>query len=517
MQRNILTLVRSVVVIAFVMTALSTTSLALDLVTGGYALSHFSVMTVTEARQLNSALARNFNQLLAVTFTTVAIAVPLTANMYSLKFLDFFIKDPVNAAVLLLVVFGGFNNALLAYAIKDNFVPVLSLHLSLALVSLCSALLFPYLYYIFRFLHPSTLLDRLQEEIESAFQAALRHPQHAARYQRPVAEGIEHIVNIAIRSIDRMDRNTAMESVNTLEKIAHTYWALKSKFSGAWFTVEPAFFLGFSSKAIAEFSANHSWVEMKIFSQMRQLLSAAIPKMHDVVSTLGRCLRKLGLTEAATGDQALRQMVMEYFNTFVRRSIVVKDLRSVFSLFEQYRTYAETLNAAYPDQTAEIAYYFQFYGQLARDNDLNFIVEVVAHDLADLVQHAWETHADNRQKLLARFMLYDAQADRPLAGVKKAQAKLASYFLLAGEAEPVALIRRTFADLPPAFVHALADDMLHARREKYWEVNERRVNLDYLPDAQRAKLREFFESLGPPRASVAPLQAPPERPRADGA
>ena len=35
-----------------------------------------------------------------------AIAVPLTANMYSLKFLEFFLKDRVNAAVLIFVVAG---------------------------------------------------------------------------------------------------------------------------------------------------------------------------------------------------------------------------------------------------------------------------------------------------------------------------------------------------------------------------------------------------------------------------
>ena len=35
-------------------------------------------------------------------FTTVSIAVPLTANMYSLKFLEFFLKDRVNSGMLLL-------------------------------------------------------------------------------------------------------------------------------------------------------------------------------------------------------------------------------------------------------------------------------------------------------------------------------------------------------------------------------------------------------------------------------
>jgi hypothetical protein len=496
MRRNMWTLAQGIVGMGLIMVALSGTLLALDLISGGYALSHFASMTPAEARQLNTVLARNFSQLLAVTFTTVAIAVPLTANMYSLKFLDFFIKDPINAAVLTLVVFAGLNNVILTYAIKDNFVPVFDLHLSLVLVIVCSALLFPYLYYIFRFLHPQSLLVRLQDEIAAALRAAQRRPQHAARYHRPVAEGVEHIVNIAVRSVDRVDRNTAIECVHTLEEVARHYWTVKASLPPAWFAAEANNFLGFSSQYMADLSANHTWVEMKIFSQMRQLQSAALPRMHDVVYTLARALRRLGLTEAASEDAALREMIVEYFNTFVRRAITVKDSRSVFSVFDQYRTYAETRAVAFPELTQEIAYYFQYYGQLARENGLTFVVEVVAHDLGALVQHAWETGAPCRQKLLERFMLYDTVAAVPLAGVKKAQAKLASYFLLAGEAEPAEVIGRTFNGLAPAFIHAVADDMLHVRRERYWEVNERRINLDYVPDPQREKLREFFESLG---------------------
>jgi hypothetical protein len=120
----------------------------------------------------------------------------------------------------------------------------------------------------------------------------------------------------------------------------------------------------------------------------------------------------------------------------------------------------------------------------------------VAHDLATLVQHAWEIRAVNRQRLLERFMLYDTYMAKPLAGVKKAQAQLASYFLLVGELEAAALIRATFDQLDPEFIRCLADDLLHIRREKYWEVNERRSNMDYVPENQRVKLYEFFESLG---------------------
>jgi hypothetical protein len=480
---------------AAVMLAVMAAGLVIDLSSSGYPLSRITAFNALEARHLNNALSRTFNQLVAVAFTTVAIAVPLTANMYSLKFLEFFIKDPVNAAVLTLVVFANLNNTWVAHAIKEDFVPVLGLYVSLALAVIGFALLFPYLYYVFRFLHPNTLLERLEEEIIADLRVAARRPGKAAAHRREVAEGIEHIANIAVRSIDRMDRNTAIESVLALERLARVYWLHKPHLPEAWFLAEQSFFLGFSSRAVDDFTATRAWVEMKMFSQLRQVLSAAIPRVHDVVSSIAKTLRKLGLEDAARREAALRELVMEYFNTYVRLAITRKDARSVFILFDQYRMFAETVNADDPDLVLEIGYYFEYYGQVARENGLNFIVEAVAHDLGNLVERVWPSGTPNRAGLLDQFLRYDAQARPPLPGVKKAQALLASYFLLHGHPEPAALIRRSFTGLDPQFICAIRDHLLRVTRENYWEVNERRMNIEYAPLARREKLREFFESL----------------------
>jgi hypothetical protein len=40
-------------------------------------------------------------------------------------------------------------------------------------------------------------------------------------------------------------------------------------------------------------------------------------------------------------------------------------------------------------------------------------------------------------------------------------------------------------------------ELLDVRREKYWEVNERRLNMDYVPEPQRERLREFLERVVP--------------------
>ncbi|MEK6574366.1 MAG: DUF2254 family protein, partial [Chloroflexota bacterium] len=308
MKRNALFLIRGVVIMAAVMLLITSAELAFDLAGSGLSFSQMIAFNIDDARHFNNALSRNLNQLLAVTFTTVAIAVPLTANMYSLKFLEFFIKDPVNAAVLTLVVFADLNNTWAAYSLSNGFIPALTLYLTFALVILCFSLLFPYLYYIFRFLHPNTLLERLEDEINDNLRQAARQPGKTTHYRRQAAEGIEHIANIAIRSVDRSDRNTAIESAHTLERVAHAYWLVKKQMSHGWFDAEQSLFLGFSLKAVDEICRSHSWVEMKLFSQLRQVMSAAVPKMHDLVSAIAKTLRRLGQIETARHDAALREM-----------------------------------------------------------------------------------------------------------------------------------------------------------------------------------------------------------------
>ena len=44
---------------------------------------------------------------------------------------------------------------------------------------------------------------------------------------------------------------------------------------------------------------------------------------------------------------------------------------------------------------------------------------------------------------------------------------------------------------------AIEDDLAHVKRERYWEVNDRGSNYDYVPPEHRAKIAEFFASLAP--------------------
>ncbi|HEV7500804.1 MAG TPA: DUF2254 family protein, partial [Vicinamibacteria bacterium] len=457
MKGNVLTLARGVLVMAAVLAAVSGTAVVIDATRAGFPLARLFAFDVNEARNLINAFSRAGNQLVAIVFSTVSIAVPLTANMYSLKFLEFFVKDRVNAGMLLLAATVALNTIVVQYVTKDEFVPRLALNAHFALLAMVFAFLFPYLYYLFRFLHPNTLLERLAGECTNHVDLAAKRGTRLPEHRRRVSESFEHVANIALRSVDRLDRNTAIDSVHLLESLSAHYQTVKHKLPAEWFEAEKDLFLGFSSAAVDEANESHSWVEMKLLSQLRQMLSAALSRVHDLTSAVAKALRRFGLSPGVRSDPRLRELTAEYFNTFIRRALTSRDVRSVFILFDQYRIYAEELLADDPELVLEIAYYFGYYGQIARDVQLPFVVDAVAHDLGALVRHAWEARSRVADRLLDSFLAYDASGT---LGVAKAQAILGSFFLLTDRAAPVARVRERLRVLDPEKRQRLAAELL---------------------------------------------------------
>jgi len=460
----------------------------------GLSLPSLSALTPAEARSLVNLLNGKLNQSMSILFIVTGMAVPLTANLYSLKFLELFIRNPVNVSVLMFIIFANISGLWTSYSLTTSVVPRFQLGLMVVVTIISLLLILPYLIYVFRFLHPRTLLNLLEGEVKSSLRNSF-HSSGAGRNRERVAETVEHIANISVRSVDRFDRNTAIEGVLTLERVARHYWEVKDNLHPSWFDADQNFFLGFSSLAVDEMTASRSWMEMKLYYQFFEALRAACPRMPELTSTIAKSLRKLGLESASLENPALRELVIEYFNTFIRLTLNRHDVRSVFIIFDQYRTFAEALDGKYPKEVSEIAYYFSYYGAAARDQNLPFVVEAVAHDLGALVRRSWQSGSANRQELLDRFLHYDRQAKAVLPGVKKAHALLASYFLHSGQDDAAGLIRQSFQGLGPEFLKGIQDDLLQVTRQKYWEVSERRINIEFIPEPQRIKLREFFETL----------------------
>jgi len=128
---------------------------------------------------------------------------------------------------------------------------------------------------------------------------------------------------------------------------------------------------------------------------------------------------------------------------------------------------------------------------------LGFIAETAAYDLSALCEVACDHRSPVHESLLGTFLEIDKEAEdqaqeRALRGIRKAQAKLAAYYLLR---DMTGSARRIFDDMATESserLRSIRDELLSITEKDFWEVTDRGTNFDYVDDARKAHLRQFF-------------------------
>ena len=110
----------------------------------------------------------------------------------------------------------------------------------------------------------------------------------------------------------------------------------------------------------------------------------------------------------------------------------------------------------------EVAGHFKYYAQLAHNLGLGFVTETAAYDLCALCEAASELFAPCHDRLLRVFLEIDKEAEttaeeKALRGVRKAQAKLASFYLLRGHAPHARAIYQDMAQESPERLRSIRD------------------------------------------------------------
>jgi hypothetical protein len=105
---------------------------------------------------------------------------------------------------------------------------------------------------------------------------------------------------------------------------------------------------------------------------------------------------------------------------------------------------------------------------------------------------------------------YFLELDRPLAvrgqekgllGVRKAQVKLAAYYLLHDEEAKARLIAEDMRSEPADRLLAIRTELERVTSKDFWEIIDRGRNFEYMPPRQRSKMSDFFGwlNVGEPR------------------
>src|SRR2546421_698157 len=251
---------------------------------------------------LLSPMARAYNNILAMLIATIGLAIPLTANMHTPKLIEMFLRDRTNQVMLGFFAFGAAHVLWVAYLVGPDFAPLWAIRFAVLGALVGWLVLVPYFFYVIRFLDPSNILARLQEDVTSLVDRASTGKVATQVAHEQIHERLHHIGTILLKSVDRADRSVVLEGIWSLKRILDHYGTCKAKMPADWFRAERKDLIGMSAEAIALVNADHTWFEHRVLTQIFLAYQNALSKTQDIISALSDTLRIIATHAARRQD-----------------------------------------------------------------------------------------------------------------------------------------------------------------------------------------------------------------------
>jgi len=450
------------------------------------------------ASLLANTLARTGVALISAVLACLFLAIPLTANNYTPQLIELFARSWTNRLVLGLFTLSAAYAVWLNGLMREATVPRLHLLVGLALVITTLATLLPYLFYVLHSLDPEAIIGRVAALVTAAMEHDGRGPVEVR--QRHLAWRIHQLGNIALRAVERGDRDVALAAVEAVERCGHAYLAVKPRHPAAWFEVGRDHFPGLGREALALVNASGTWVERELLGQLGHTFDTALVRMGDVVSAIGRVNRRLAAAASVADDTAALDLAIRAFNNLLREAVKGGHIHALYDLLYQLRLLAIALWQRHPNRTVAIARHLTTYGTMAADRGLPFAQELAAYDLAAIAEAGVEAGAPEAESVVS--VLLSMESPQPTAETPPATPAMVRARLLLAAAlahhHADALVTRlqaSLSPLPAALIEAQARHLLAQDDPWFWEITDRQQNLDYLPPERRDHLEAVVTPL----------------------
>lgn len=451
---------------------------------------------------------------LAVAVTVVSIIVELAASRFSHRVVDVFLRDAVALVGLafyvvtcLLLVWTGLALADGAYGDGPSLlVGATTLALSTSLLSLL-----PYFTYVFDLLRPRRIIERMEARVRRSLSRALASPADAARLE-DLFQAIAELGELAMRSTLHKDKALASQSVNALTTMTLDYIAQKPKLPDAWFRMggvlrADADFVAYHGTVIRQHITDRTGLEMKVLLQLFAAYREASDTSRELEHLMAIEVRQLGVAAAELGDVRVVDVCLRFLNSMMRSAINRKVVRTAFNVLGECRQLAEgVLGTDAQPLALRIGESLRSYGQTAFQRKMPFVLETAAHDLCTLVEVLAEVGGAEHDPLLDILLEVDREPgasevqEASLLGVRRAQVRLATFYLAMGDDRRAVRIVRDVEREPQHRLDSIRAELEASREEMFWEVSDRGVDMNWLPPNRRRFLAMFFEMVAQAKA-----------------
>ncbi|HMF11977.1 MAG TPA: DUF2254 family protein [Gemmataceae bacterium] len=458
----------------------------------GFDALFFSGPNLGKPADFLSPTARAYNNILAMVLATIALAIPLTANMYTAKLIDMFLRDRINQFMLFFWAILAAHVIFVLYLSGPDFTPAWMIRASVLGAILGWIALVPYFYYIVRFLDPTRILARIKDEALEALRQAEQRSIAVRKAQETLNQNLRQICTIVLKTIGRGEREVTLEGIRCLQDILQQYGERKARMPEDWFNLAPEHFVGLSAEALALLHEERNWVEHRVLSEIFLAYKAALAATQDVISSLSQTSREIALAADRRGDDKALELTVKFFNNYLRETVKRRDLLATYDLIYQYRLLADALWHR-PALLRKIGGYLLTYSNLAEASGLPFVPQIVAVDLGWIVRRAYERHSEAAAALLDLFLGLKHDGERHLT--VKAKLILGGYFTQGDHAIEAGKLRTNLASVPTARLRAAGDDLSNVEDRSYWEVTDRQMMFEWVPPQQRPAVQAFLESI----------------------
>jgi hypothetical protein len=454
---------------------------------------------------------------LGIAITVVSIVVQLAATRYTSRVADLFFRDRINIGVMGFFVVACVEALWVSMTVRKDFVPQATVTVTVVMASASLLLLVPYFAYVFDFLDPEKVIARIGVQTLDRATGRARDREAAADgpaatiagRQAQATSGLAHLADIAVNALGQKDKVIASDASAALRRLLVDYQPRKRTLDPEWFSIGEALrgdpdFVALAPDSLDDIARRRTWLEWKGLRQIREVFGAALASMPEMAHVVAIDTRYVGEAALAAFDREVVSLTVKFMNTYLRAALNARDVRTAYNVLNQYRQLAEALLLAAPaertwaQQTlADIARHFKYYARLAHGSGLGFVTETAAYDLCALCEAASAADAACHDQLLTEFLDIDKEPEnkaeeRALRGVRKAQAKLASYYLLHSQSARARRIYEDMAHESPERLRSIRDELLSITSKDFWEVVDRGTNFDYLSDERKATLQKFF-------------------------
>ena len=473
---------------------------------GASSYTHFEPGLIADAM---AGLAGMTAAVLGIVITVVSLLVQLTSERYT-GVAQMFLRDRTNIFVMSYYVVTCVVGVFASLSLHPEFVPRATVIAILGATVFGLVIMLPYFMYVFRFLAPTNLVERIQREaVDDVRSAATERDADAiVMGQAPAIDALEELTDITSNSIGGKDKIIASRAVDAIRDFVVSYLDVKNQSQAAWFQIGPQIrnnpdFVAMDPESLRDLEADHTWLEWKALRQYLGIYAEAQGAMPDINYLIAIDTRYVGEAALAKNDRNVVDLAFRFMNSYLRAALNARAVRTAYNVLNQYRLLVESMIKSGADDLAiEGVRHMIYYGRTSYDMQLGFVTETVAYDVSAICEFA---HAHDRKKnlddaMLAMFLELDQplrlkRQEAGLQGIRKAQIKLACYYLAAGADDRAKRIADDMAGEERERLGAIREQLSKVESKEFWEIIDRGRNFEYMPPRQKEQMAKFFALL----------------------